>query len=64
MLRLVARGQSTKEVARQLGITPTTAGNHIEHDWSEADRIRQTVIDSNVLEPGSTWELRVRPRLR
>ena len=31
VLRLVARGQSTKEVARQLGITPKTAGNHIEH---------------------------------
>jgi hypothetical protein len=24
--------------------------------------IRQTVIDSNVLEPGCTWEPRVRPR--
>ena len=31
VLRLVARGQSTKEVAWQLGITPKTAGNHIEH---------------------------------
>ena len=71
VLRLVARGQSTKEVARQLGITPKTAGEHgtgpawfawerSRYDWSEADRIRQTVIDSNVLEPGSTWELRVR----
>ena len=31
VLRLVARGQSTREVARQLGITPKTAGTHIEH---------------------------------
>ncbi len=35
VLRLVARGQSTKEVVRQLGITPKTAGNHIEHIYAK-----------------------------
>ena len=28
---------STKEVARQLGITPKTAGNHIEHGAAKID---------------------------
>jgi hypothetical protein len=27
------------------------------YDWSQPGTIRQTVIDSNVLEPSSTWEL-------
>ena len=31
------------------------------YEWSEPGRVVQTVIDSNVLEPGSTWELRVAP---
>jgi len=30
------------------------------YEW-EPRSIRQTVIDSNVLEPGSTWELEVSP---
>jgi hypothetical protein len=31
------------------------------YDWSEAGCVRQTVVSSNVLEPGSTWELRATP---
>jgi hypothetical protein len=31
------------------------------YDWSEPGTVVQTVIDSNVLEPGSTWELRAVP---
>ncbi len=31
MLRLLALGLSTKEIAARLVITPKTAGNHIEH---------------------------------
>jgi hypothetical protein len=30
------------------------------YEW-EPGSIRQTVVDSNVLEPGSTWELKVSP---
>jgi HD-GYP domain-containing protein (c-di-GMP phosphodiesterase class II) len=37
VLRLLARGLSTKEIARQLAITPKTAGNHIEHIYSKID---------------------------
>jgi HD-GYP domain-containing protein (c-di-GMP phosphodiesterase class II) len=35
VLRLVARGLSTKEIAQQLKLTPKTAGNHIEHIYSK-----------------------------
>lgn len=31
------------------------------YDWSEPGTVLQTVIDSNVLEPGSMWELRIEP---
>jgi Polyketide cyclase / dehydrase and lipid transport len=32
------------------------------YDWSQPGTIHQTVIDSNVLAPGSTWELTTVPR--
>lgn len=32
------------------------------YEWSGPGRVTQTVIASNVIEPGSTWELRVAPR--
>ncbi len=35
VLRLVARGLSNKEIAKQLVISPKTAGNHIEHIYSK-----------------------------
>jgi DNA-binding CsgD family transcriptional regulator len=35
VLRLVARGLSTKEIAQQLKMSPKTAGNHIEHIYSK-----------------------------
>jgi HD-GYP domain-containing protein (c-di-GMP phosphodiesterase class II) len=35
VLRLVAQGMSTKEVAARLAITPKTAGNHIEHIYAK-----------------------------
>ena len=57
------RGATHVEVT-EYGTGPAWfAWERSRYDWSEPDRIRQTVIDSNVLEPGSTWELRVRPRL-
>ena len=31
VLRLLSRGASSKEIARNLVISPKTAGNHIEH---------------------------------
>jgi HD-GYP domain-containing protein (c-di-GMP phosphodiesterase class II) len=35
VLALLARGLATKEIARQLGTTPKTAGNHVEHIYTK-----------------------------
>jgi DNA-binding CsgD family transcriptional regulator len=37
VLRLVARGLSSKQIATELVITPKTARNHIEHIYAEID---------------------------
>jgi len=37
VLRLVARGLSSKEIATRLVITPKTARNHIEHIYAKID---------------------------
>jgi HD-GYP domain-containing protein (c-di-GMP phosphodiesterase class II) len=35
VLRLIARGQSMKEIARNLGISPKTVDNHIQHLYAK-----------------------------
>jgi DNA-binding NarL/FixJ family response regulator len=35
VLRLIARGRSNKDVARQLGITAKTVGTHVEHIYAK-----------------------------
>jgi HD-GYP domain-containing protein (c-di-GMP phosphodiesterase class II) len=35
VLRLLARGLSTKQIAERLGVSPKTAGNHIEHIYGK-----------------------------
>jgi HD-GYP domain-containing protein (c-di-GMP phosphodiesterase class II) len=35
VLRLLARGLSTKAIAERLGVSPKTAGNHIEHIYGK-----------------------------
>lgn len=35
VLRLLARGLSTKQIAEQLAVSPKTAGNHIVHIYSK-----------------------------
>jgi HD-GYP domain-containing protein (c-di-GMP phosphodiesterase class II) len=37
VLRLLARGLSTKDIAKRLVIAPKTAGNHIEHIYAKID---------------------------
>ncbi|HVU00559.1 MAG TPA: HD domain-containing phosphohydrolase [Polyangiaceae bacterium] len=37
VLRLLARGLSTKGIAERLGVSPKTAGNHIEHIYGKID---------------------------
>jgi HD-GYP domain-containing protein (c-di-GMP phosphodiesterase class II) len=36
VLRLLARGATNRQIARQLGIAPKTAGNHVEHIYAKA----------------------------
>jgi hypothetical protein len=33
----------------------------LRYDWSEPGALKGTVIDSNLFEPGSTWEIRASP---
>jgi HD-GYP domain-containing protein (c-di-GMP phosphodiesterase class II) len=35
VLRLLARGLSNREIARELGISPSTAGTHVEHIYTK-----------------------------
>ena len=35
VLRLVARGLSTREIANELVISPKTAANHVEHIYTK-----------------------------
>ena len=37
VLRLLARGLSTKQIAERLAMSPKTAGNHIEHIYAKID---------------------------
>ena len=37
VLRLVARGLSTRQIAERLALAPKTAGNHIEHIYTKID---------------------------
>ncbi len=37
VLRLLARGLSNKQIARQLVISPKTVGNHVEHIYAKID---------------------------
>lgn len=37
VLRLIARGRSNKETARELRISPKTVGNHVEHIYAKAN---------------------------
>jgi hypothetical protein len=33
----------------------------LRYDWSEPDRVKAVVTDSNIFHPGSTWEIRATP---
>jgi DNA-binding NarL/FixJ family response regulator len=35
VLALLARGQANKQIARQLGVTPKTVSNHVEHVYTK-----------------------------
>jgi DNA-binding CsgD family transcriptional regulator len=52
VLRLVARGLSTKQIAERLVITPKTAGNHIEHVYSKIDATNRATASLFAVEHG------------
>jgi hypothetical protein len=53
-------GSASADVTERLAIAPSF-WERSRYDWSEPGLVKQTVIESNVVEPGSTWELRAMP---
>jgi HD-GYP domain-containing protein (c-di-GMP phosphodiesterase class II) len=41
VLRLLARGLTTREIAERLGVAPKTAGNHIEHIYAKTGAVNR-----------------------
>ena len=52
VLRLVARGLSSKQIAAQLVITPKTARNHIEHIYTKIDATSRVAASLYATEHG------------
>jgi hypothetical protein len=60
-LELHEQGSESAEVTEGLRIV-ALFWERSRYDWSKPGTLHQTVIESNVLAPGSTWELTVVPR--
>ena len=56
------RGDTHAEVTEGATGIAWFAWEGTRYDWSRPGIVKQTVLDSNVVEPGSIWELRVAPR--
>ncbi|HEY2902589.1 MAG TPA: SRPBCC family protein [Polyangia bacterium] len=56
------RGATHVEVTEYATGIAWFAWERTRYDWSEPGLIKQVVLDSNVLQRGSWWELRVNPR--
>jgi HD-GYP domain-containing protein (c-di-GMP phosphodiesterase class II) len=52
VLRLLARGLSTKEIAKQLVVAPKTAANHIEHIYSKINAKNRVAASLFAVEHG------------
>jgi hypothetical protein len=61
-LEVHERGDSFAVVTEGATGIARFAWERSRYDWSEPGTITQTVLDSNVVEPGSTWQLRVAAR--
>ena len=61
-LEVHERGDTYADVTESATGIAWFAWERSRYDWSHAGAIRQTVTDSNVLMPNSSWELRVTPR--
>jgi hypothetical protein len=60
-LNVHERGASFAEVTEGATGIARWFWERSRYDWSEPGTVKQTVLDSNVLEPGSRWALRVAP---
>lgn|SRR6266542_3534157 len=60
-LEVHARGENFAEVTEGTWIVGLF-WERSRYEWSQPGAVTQTVIDSNVFEPGSTWEIRAMPR--
>jgi hypothetical protein len=61
-LEVHARGDTNADVTEGGTGIARFFWERCRYDWSQPGTVKATVIDSNVLEPGSTWELRVAPQ--
>jgi HD-GYP domain-containing protein (c-di-GMP phosphodiesterase class II) len=52
VLRLLARGLSTKEIGERLGLSPKTAANHIEHIYSKIEATNRVTASLFALQHG------------
>ena len=52
VLALIARGQTTAQVAHALGIKPKTAGNHVEHIYSKIGASNRSVATLFAMQHG------------
>ena len=61
VLRLLAQGQSTKEIAAGLAMSPKTAGNHIEHIYSKIGASNRVTASLFALQHGLLPEEELAP---
>ena len=61
ILRLVARGQSNKQIAATLTISPKTAGTHVEHIYTKLGVPTGLVAGEAVLNEAATVPRSLRP---
>jgi HD-GYP domain-containing protein (c-di-GMP phosphodiesterase class II) len=52
VLRLLARGLTTRQIATELGVTPKTAGNHIEHIYAKIGAVNRVTASHFALQNG------------
>jgi HD-GYP domain-containing protein (c-di-GMP phosphodiesterase class II) len=52
VLRLLARGLSTRQIAQRLGLSPKTAGNHIEHIYAKINAKNRVAASLFAVEHG------------
>jgi DNA-binding CsgD family transcriptional regulator len=52
VLQLVARGLTTRQIASRLGVSPKTAGNHIEHIYSKVGVVNRVTASHFAVQNG------------